>query len=119
MQGRCLCRAVSVTIKNPSALPGLELCHCTNCRQSTGALTGTFLLVEKANFVLEGEEHVKMYKGKSEAGNALAWYWCDECGSKVYETSEGFPGEMVVNAGEYHGDRGSGCERGTTMECAV
>lgn len=101
MKGSCLCHAVTLTIHNPAPVLdlGLEVCHCTDCRQHSGA-TGAFLTVKNDNFAIEGAEHLKKYTGTSDAGNELVWFWCDGCGGKVYQTSEGFEGEASVSAGE-------------------
>lgn len=103
MQGHCLCRAVCITIHRPAPVlaSGLEVCHCTDCRRLTGALGGTFLTVDEPGFeITRGADELDSFQGRSEAGNKLMSFWCRVCGGKVYQTSEGFPGEMSVHAGE-------------------
>lgn len=99
LTGSCLCGSTHITIHDPAPVlsAGLEICHCTDCRQFTGALASAVLYAHPDNVSVEGDE-VKSYTTTSEKGTALTRHWCGRCGSSLFD-SKG-PESMVVHGGE-------------------
>lgn len=103
MTGSCLCKRVSLTIKDPSKIldGGVEICRCTDCRQFTGALAGAFVTSPTDNVSITGENEIKNYAIKSDAGNTLTRHWCGHCGSSLYDTTSRSLGKrMTIHGGE-------------------
>ncbi len=96
LSGSCLCGRVRLTVPTST----LELCHCTDCRQYTGALTGAFLLATPA---VEGAEHVASFAKRADSGATLTRHWCKVCGSNLYDTTSS--GGAAVCAGKPPGTR--------------
>lgn len=105
LSGSCLCGAVRITIADvaPVNEVGTEICHCTDCRQFTGALAPTFVMAERANITIGGEENVKSYATTVKSGTTLARHWCALCGSSLYDSSsqEGRT-TLTIHAGTFH-----------------
>ncbi|BEJ02134.1 hypothetical protein CcaverHIS631_0608160 [Cutaneotrichosporon cavernicola] len=99
LTGTCLCRAVTVTIKDtaPVNAEGLEVCACTDCRQATGSgRGGEYLQVTPDNVTFAGEESIKMYEKRTDAGNTFQRHFCTKCGSSIYGRTTFHGGKMVV-----------------------
>ena len=87
----CACKELSGSIEVPTAalpLP-LFLCHCNTCRFVSGLLCVTIVTVpaESRNFQVQGS--ARSYNTSKE----LTRYFCENCGTSVYET--GPSGETV------------------------
>ncbi|GAA6051852.1 hypothetical protein JCM3770_005497 [Rhodotorula araucariae] len=78
--GHCNCRLVTVEVNG--GLPASSLlCHCLNCRASGGTVFSTNLVVKKADIVITGEEHTKVYRDTNTAsGNVACRRFCASCG---------------------------------------
>ncbi|TCR85378.1 GFA family protein [Rhizobium sp. BK376] len=73
--GNCLCGAVSYQVRgNPLRI---GLCHCTDCRQSSGSAYATFAIWPRASFSSEGM--VSSYSGRS---------FCPRCGSRLFNLNK-------------------------------
>lgn len=103
LTGSSLCHRVSLTIIDPVPVmdAGLEICRCTDCRQFTGATAGFLLDAETANVSIKGQEDIKSFQSKSDAGNTLTRHWCGNCGSSLYDTTSMREGKrMVIHGGK-------------------
>ncbi|GMK57909.1 hypothetical protein CspeluHIS016_0407430 [Cutaneotrichosporon spelunceum] len=99
LTGTCLCGAVTVTIKDPVPVhnEGLEVCACTDCRQATGSCRGgEYLQVEPDNVTFGGQENIRMYEKRTDAGNTFQRHFCTTCGSSIYGKTTMHEGKMVV-----------------------
>ncbi|HEX8191371.1 MAG TPA: GFA family protein [Allosphingosinicella sp.] len=74
IEGRCLCGAVTVTLKG--ARPLVDVCHCDMCRRWCG---GAFGGVSGEAFTVSGEEHVSVFRSSAWAERAF----CARCGSNL------------------------------------
>ena len=55
-KGSCLCGALSYEVEGE--LEGVWMCHCSNCRKTSGAMGNTILIVPRDRFRwLTGEDH--------------------------------------------------------------
>ena len=56
-KGSCLCRALQYEIEGD--LEGVWMCHCSNCRKTSGGMGNTILIVPRERFRwLSGEDHL-------------------------------------------------------------
>ncbi|GAA5938252.1 hypothetical protein JCM3775_002928 [Rhodotorula graminis] len=87
--GKCNCGAISVTLKN--GLPESSiLCHCMSCRASSGSLFTVNLAVNKADLVIDGQQHLREYADKNtDSGSTLLRRFCGTCGSPIVSVVEG------------------------------
>ena len=80
--GGCLCGAVRYEMDNAPAVTGV--CHCKNCQREAGSTFSTLAAVPRAEFRFTRGEP-KLYEDKdTESGNAVARYFCGNCGSPIY-----------------------------------
>lgn len=75
LEGRCLCRAVTITLTG--ARPLVDICHCGMCRRWGG---GPFGGVAGEAFAVAGEENVAVYRSSDWAERAF----CARCGSNLW-----------------------------------
>ncbi|KAF2172635.1 hypothetical protein M409DRAFT_49188 [Zasmidium cellare ATCC 36951] len=87
MQGSCLCGSITVKV----TLPGLfdnpigHICHCYNCRQSSGASGMNILTVPTPNLTYtDSKNYLKTYNDTNTgSGNTVARSFCSNCGSTI------------------------------------
>ncbi|BGP37924.1 hypothetical protein JCM10450v2_001861 [Rhodotorula kratochvilovae] len=90
--GRCNCSAVSVELKD--GLPeSTILCHCSNCRVSSGSLFSTLLFAPRDRVVFFGEEHIQTYRDmNTDSGNVVRRH------CPIYGFIEGKDDQLIVRA---------------------
>ncbi|KAL8774545.1 MAG: hypothetical protein Q9209_000918 [Squamulea sp. 1 TL-2023] len=84
----CACRRITGTIDiSHSTLPlGIEFCHCSICRHSSGQLAVSCFTCNRASsndsptLQITSKEHPVAYKSSEE----LTRYFCDQCGASIY-----------------------------------
>lgn len=81
-EGRCLCGAVSYRVSGQPLRVGL--CHCQDCRQSTGSAFSMFAVWPRSAWTGEGE--MRTYSFRS---------FCPQCGSTIANISEAEAEVMV------------------------
>lgn len=87
-KGKCLCGAVSFTIRDLN--PEFGTCHCKMCQRWAGSmLMGLTVPAETISF--EGEENINRYQSSEWAERA----WCKTCGSNLWY--------QVTAEGPHHG----------------
>lgn len=69
--GSCLCGAVRFTLAGDPLRAGL--CHCHDCRRTSGSAFSMFLIWDRSAFACTGPTGV--YEGRS---------FCSSCGSRVF-----------------------------------
>jgi hypothetical protein len=83
MQGRCLCGEIEFEFDGP--ISGIELCHCSRCRRSTGSAFAAGFYVNPAKFRwTKGENMISVYEAPI-LRNPPAYRvsFCRNCGSEV------------------------------------
>ncbi|RSH81086.1 uncharacterized protein EHS24_008520 [Apiotrichum porosum] len=85
IQGSCLCKQITITVKDRSAADkaGVEICHCTDCRQFTGAPAGYLVQVPHADAEISGTP--KQFSVTAESGNTVVRNFCANCGSSLFD----------------------------------
>jgi len=67
----------------------VNICHCTDCQQSTGTAFRTNVPVPGNAFkILSGEPAIYV-KTTAESGNPRAQAFCPKCGTPIYSTTPG------------------------------
>jgi hypothetical protein len=90
---------ISISFKLPCPYDLKALCHCDNCKHSTGSLFSTNIVIPDPSFSFTGTP--KEYKKKSVAsGNTVTDFFCGNCGTTVWSEFPGsVPGTKLVKAG--------------------
>ncbi|MFC3338915.1 GFA family protein [Paracandidimonas soli] len=75
-QGRCLCGAVTLTIR--AEQPSMDVCHCNICRRWGG---GPLMSIEQHDAPdIRGSEHVGIYASSDWAERGF----CKQCGTHLF-----------------------------------
>lgn len=74
-EGGCLCGRVRFKVQGEPLRVGL--CHCTDCRRSSGSAFGAFAIFRRDAY--QGTGELATYTGRS---------FCLQCGSRVVNLSE-------------------------------
>ncbi|KAF8655359.1 hypothetical protein AX16_003094 [Volvariella volvacea WC 439] len=93
--GACLCGAITVTITGE--LTDQTLCHCKDCRRTSGSAFSSNLLVPENDVKIEGP--VGTYKSPALSGNTVTRIFCSICGSAIAHTSVGLGGKHALQTG--------------------
>ena len=105
LEGSCHCGAVRFSAESHHPYP-FNLCYCSICRKTAG--TGGYainLRAETANLVVEGEEHIKVYRALRPDGkggtkpSSLERRFCAECGTALWAYDPGWPEMIHPHAG--------------------
>jgi len=94
-KGRCLCGDVKYTIS--SAPIRMGQCHCDDCRKTTGTGHSSNAFFEKEAVSIEGE--TSNYDSKTDTGSIITRYFCSNCGSRLFGTSNVATNIIGVSAG--------------------
>ena len=90
--GSCLCGAIRFEVAGE--LPGIQLCHCSQCRQASGAAFAANLPVRAEDFrIVAGQPKA------FESSPGKQRLFCGDCGSPIISRSAGDPGMLRVRAG--------------------
>lgn len=92
--GNCLCGGVRFRIE--SALEGIQICHCSQCRRAQGTPFATNIPVALAAFVLtDGDELLAAY----ESSPGKQRVFCRRCGSPIFSKKATLPDVLRIRAG--------------------
>jgi hypothetical protein len=95
IDGACLCGRVQYRVTGPFS--AFHLCHCSQCRRSTGSAHAANIFAEPDQIEwLAGEELIKRYT-PDEPG-VISKCFCTHCGSLVPYTSLQ-SGRLIIPAG--------------------
>ncbi|ORU94462.1 MAG: hypothetical protein A6F71_09285 [Cycloclasticus sp. symbiont of Poecilosclerida sp. M] len=94
--GHCLCGSVSYEINSPPVFS--ITCHCTDCQKATGSAFSINIGVPDDAFSVFGNTLTK-YADTGDSGKELRHYFCNQCGSPVFNEADAMPGLKVVKAG--------------------
>jgi len=75
--GKCLCGAVSFTIRDLK--PEINACHCKMCQRWSGSAT-LALTAPSDTVTLEGSDNIKTFASSEWAERG----WCDRCSSNLF-----------------------------------
>lgn len=92
--GGCLCGAVRYECSAEPVMAGV--CHCEDCRRSSGSGHSTHLAVPEDGVRITGE--TKAYERPADSGNIVARHFCPHCGAPVFSLNVGMPGMVFLRA---------------------
>lgn len=82
--GTCLCGSIQITITDNELFskPRGHLCHCANCRKSSGSYAASNLVIETEKVKVEDrkgtlKEYIDTATG---SGKDLSRFFCSNCG---------------------------------------
>jgi len=102
IKGSCLCGQVKYIVRGP--FDAFHICHCSQCRRSTGTAHASNIFSTKDRLQwLAGEELTKRYD-PVEAG-VISKAFCTHCGSLVPYISAS-SGRLIIPAGGLESDPG-------------
>ncbi|KAI8922477.1 Mss4-like protein [Powellomyces hirtus] len=86
IQGSCHCGKISFKCKSHTPYPYMR-CYCSICRKTAGGGGYAINIMAQADsLVVEGKEHVKVYRAKNPDGALSTNHrnFCGECGSCLW-----------------------------------
>ena len=101
MRGSCLCGELRYAISGRS--PGINYCHCRQCRKASGTAFATNMAVAAENFEIQsGAGSLKSF----ESSPGKRRFFCAECGSPIFSQSTRAPDVVYVRVGTVDDDSG-------------
>jgi hypothetical protein len=95
IEGGCLCGKVRY---QSDAEPIMKaLCHCRYCQKASGSTYSSNVLIPDDAFSVTGE--LSCYVETGGSGKELNSYFCPNCGSNLYNTSEAYAGLVIIKTG--------------------
>ena len=95
IDGACLCGRVKFRVRGPFLT--FHLCHCSQCRRSTGSAHAANIFAEAEQIEwLGGEDLIKRYT--PDEADVISKCFCSHCGSLVPYTSLK-SGKLIIPAG--------------------
>ncbi|KAK6980975.1 GFA domain-containing protein [Favolaschia claudopus] len=82
-----------------SCLCGQVVCHCTDCRQTSGSAFSTSVMVKSKDLTITGP--VKEYRSKVPSGNTVTRLFCGTCGSPITHLSPAYGDSQTVLTGNF------------------
>ncbi|KAJ7137460.1 Mss4-like protein [Mycena crocata] len=82
-KGACLCG--QTTIELASTHIDQVICHCGDCKQSSGSAFSTSVVAKTEDVKITGS--VKEFKSKAASGNIVTHVFCGVCGSPITHLS--------------------------------
>ncbi len=102
IEGACLCGRVQYQVSEP--FDAFHLCHCSQCRRSTGSAHAANIFANADHFEwLSGEALVKRYT--PDEPDIISKSFCTHCGSLVPYISLK-SGKLIIPAGSLSADPG-------------
>ena len=94
IKGSCLCGRINYEYSGE--LGPVTMCHCSQCRKSSGTAFATNSQADKSHFnIVAGKDYIKEYE--SSPGKFRAF--CSNCGSPVYSRRESVPDKLRIRLG--------------------
>ncbi|KZO94492.1 hypothetical protein CALVIDRAFT_546270 [Calocera viscosa TUFC12733] len=95
--GTCLCGESKVEI-GPD-YDSQILCHCWDCKQTSGSAFSTNVLVPKTEVKITGP--FKEFNIKAPSGNTVTRVFCSNCGSALSHKSVAFGDSQAIQTGNF------------------
>ncbi|KAF2236890.1 hypothetical protein EV356DRAFT_497831 [Viridothelium virens] len=99
MTGACNCGSITVTIKDPNLFTTRRghICHCLNCRKTSGSYAASNLAIEKEKVTIEDRNGtLKEYNDSGTmSGTPIGRWFCSTCGNPIKSESS-VTGPMVI-----------------------
>lgn len=94
---RCLCGAVTLTVKAQPLASGQ--CHCKDCQRASGTGHMSLAFFKKADVEIAGK--TASYGSKADSGNVNTRHFCPTCGARMYGENSARPHMMGISAGVF------------------
>ena len=95
IEGGCLCGDIRYT---SDAEPLMTvLCHCKNCQRQTSSSYSTNIAIPRDMLKVEGEP--ALFTDTGDTGNPVNRYFCQNCGSHIFNNSVALDTLTIVKAG--------------------
>ncbi|KDQ52658.1 hypothetical protein JAAARDRAFT_39927 [Jaapia argillacea MUCL 33604] len=98
-RGSCLCRRVQYELTGSPF--HVTICHCENCRKTTGSafMSNALFEAHQVRFVSDSNE-IRVYPDSAtSSGSTLDRSFCGTCGSPVMVSSANHPNLAIMPAG--------------------
>ncbi|PSN65182.1 hypothetical protein BS50DRAFT_575247 [Corynespora cassiicola Philippines] len=103
MRGTCLCKSISITIKDPELFTKRRghLCHCSNCRKISGSYVAANFAIEKEKVEFHDEKGTwKEYEDwETGSGKVVLRCFCSNCGSPITSKADFVPNMVFLKMG--------------------
>ncbi|KAF8072298.1 Mss4-like protein [Lyophyllum atratum] len=96
-KGACLCGNTIITVHSDHDTQ--IVCHCSDCKQSSGSAFSTNILPLQSEVTIIGT--VKVFDMKAASGNIVTRIFCSNCGSAISHTSAAFGEAQAVQTGNF------------------
>ncbi|RDB26986.1 hypothetical protein Hypma_005109 [Hypsizygus marmoreus] len=96
-QGVCLCGQTTVTVN--SEHKDQIICHCLDCKQTSGSAFSTNILAPQKEVTITGP--IKTYDMKAASGNVVSRIFCGNCGSAISHKSVAFGDAQAIQTGNF------------------
>lgn len=91
----CRCGQLRITVRGE---PGrVSVCHCHACQKRSGSAFSWQARWPAEQTSIEGE--AKTWVKIGDSGASATFSFCPECGTNVFYTNEGLPGQIAVPLG--------------------
>jgi hypothetical protein len=96
IDGQCHCGRVTYEAEiDPD---NVSICHCTDCQSLTGSPYRVTVICSEEQMQLTGEAP-KIYAKTGDNGGQRFQHFCRECGSPLFTSGEGGPGDFGIRWG--------------------
>jgi len=95
LSGQCLCGDVKFSADGDIMMQGN--CHCTDCRQSSGAAFATLVFMKQDEITVTGD--LKTFDHVVDSGNTLTKHFCPKCGSQMFTGNQARANTLGIRAG--------------------
>ncbi|KAJ7272176.1 Mss4-like protein [Mycena rebaudengoi] len=95
--GSCLCG--QTTIQLNSTHKEQIVCHCLDCKETSGSAFSTNVLAPKKDVKITGP--VKEYSVKVPSGNTVTRVFCSNCGSAITHLTAAFGDAQAIQTGNF------------------
>jgi len=96
IEGSCLCGGTKVKIENEEHDTQI-ICHCNDCKQTSGSGFSTNILAKDANITVTGLK--QDYVSKAASGKDVTRTFCSKCGSSISHKSAAFGDATAIQTG--------------------
>ena len=104
--GSCLCHSIHYTLTAPPFAS--VICHCVNCRKSSGVAFATNALFQSTALQIPESPDLKTFEDKDTlSGSTVSRKFCGKCGSNLFATNSVREELVVVMNGTIDNDEGS------------
>lgn len=96
--GKCLCGAVTFSVKNKPMR--MAQCHCEDCRRASGTGHMSLAFFNEDDVKIDGAE--SEFTVTTDSGNQYSRSFCTTCGSRLFGRNSGRLGVISVAIGVFN-----------------